>query len=173
MDLLYQEIRKNIVDRRRSLVYAPYIQAFIEHATKQYYSAGPGGKRNGIYKPALDKPIKGVTKKDLEGKHTRDFDSMEIPGSTSYESKRRQLRIIRGLRTWYCIYMEERERRHKDRARLKQNNQLLKALIRHHNIDMPADQGSKEEWSDLGEEGDVFGTDDDSGSAFSTEEEEF
>ena len=44
MDLLYQEIKKNIVDRRRALVYAPYIQAFIEHVTTNYYTAGPGVK---------------------------------------------------------------------------------------------------------------------------------
>jgi hypothetical protein len=31
MDLLYQEIRRSMVDRRRSLVYAPYIEGFIEY----------------------------------------------------------------------------------------------------------------------------------------------
>ena len=35
MDLLYQEIRRSMVDRRRSLVYAPYIQAFIERVTEK------------------------------------------------------------------------------------------------------------------------------------------
>ena len=85
---------------------------------------------------------------------------MDILGSTSYESKRRHNRIIRGLRTWYCIYMEDWEKRHKDRTRLKQNNKLLKALIKHHKIDMPVDKGSEEEWSDESDEGDVFASDD-------------
>ena len=34
MDLLYQEIRMKMVDRRKSLVYAPFIQAFIDKVTK-------------------------------------------------------------------------------------------------------------------------------------------
>jgi hypothetical protein len=51
MDLLYQEIRKSIVDRRRSLVYAPYIQAFIDHVTKRTYGGGCGFKKHGIHRP--------------------------------------------------------------------------------------------------------------------------
>jgi hypothetical protein len=54
--------------------------------------------------------------------------------------------------------MEDREKRPKDCARLKQNNRMLKALIRHQKIDMPTLAGSKEEWSDLEDEGDVFAT---------------
>jgi hypothetical protein len=45
------------------------------------------------------------------------------------------------------------ERRHKDRARIKQNNKMLKALIRHHKIVMTTLAGSGEEWSDLDDEG--------------------
>jgi hypothetical protein len=48
---------------------------------------------------------------------TRDADyCME---DIAYDSKRRQVWIIQGLGTWYCIYMEDREKHHKDRARLK------------------------------------------------------
>jgi hypothetical protein len=36
---------------------------------------------------------------------------------------------------------------------------MLKALIRHHKIDMLTLAGSKEEWSDLEDEGDLFATD--------------
>ena len=82
MDLLYQEIRKNIVDRRRSLVYTPYIHAFIQHVTETYYDAGPGAKKHGFHKPAIEKPNKGVTKKDLRNKSTRDFDSQDVPSFT-------------------------------------------------------------------------------------------
>jgi hypothetical protein len=88
---------------------------------------------------------------------------MDLPGSTNYEKKMKQNRILRELRSWYCIYMEDREKSHRDRVRLKQNNMMLKALIKHHKIDMPVLAGSEEEWSDLGEEGDVFATDDDEG----------
>lgn len=159
MDLLYQEIRRSMVDRRRSLVYAPYIQAFIERVTKKFYTSGKSFKRHGIHKPAVDKPIKGVTKKALRNTAPRAAEYMDIPGSSSYESKMRQKRIIRGLRTWYCIYMEDREKRHRDRARLKQNNKMLKALIKHHKIDMQVLPGSEDEWSDLGSEYDVFAPD--------------
>ena len=100
-----------------------------------------------------------MTKKDLRNKSTIDFDYQDVPGSTSYESKKRQTRIIRGLRTWYCIYLEDREKRHRDRARLKQNNKMLKELTRHHKIDMPTNKGSEDEWSDIEEEKDVFATD--------------
>ena len=55
--------------------------------------------------------------------------------------------------------MEDREKRHKDRARLKQNNQMLKALIKHFKVDMKVYPGSEDEWSDLGSEGDVFAPD--------------
>ena len=128
----------------------------IEHITKTYHSASPGAKKHVFHKPAIEKPIKGVTKKDLWNKSSRDFDSQDVPGSTSYESKKRQTRIIRGLRTWYCIYMEDREQRHSDHARLKQNNKMLKALIRHHKIDMPTDKWSEDEWTDLDDEEDAF-----------------
>ena len=113
--------------------------------------------------------------RSLAGKATRDIDSMDIPGSSSYESKRRQVRIYRGFRMWCTLYMEDQEKRHKDRARLKRNNKLLKALIRHHNIDLSVDPGSEEEWSDLDhEEEDAFAhTDEDDPSSFSTEEESF
>ena len=104
-----------------------------------------------------------MTKKSLRNKAPRDVEYMDIPGSSSYESIKRQNRIIRGLRTWYCIYMEDREKRHKDRARLKQNNQLLKAIIKHHNIDVPVLPNTEDKWSDLADEGDVFATDDEGG----------
>ena len=87
---------------------------------------------------------------------------MDIPGSSTYESKRRKQQIIRGLRTWYGIYMEDRVKHHKDRARLKHNNQMLKALIRHNKIDMLTLPGFEEEWSDLGSEHDLFASEDDS-----------
>src|SRR4051812_37376724 len=94
--------------------------------------------------PPLTKPIVGVTKKSLRNKSTRGPEYMDIPGSSNYESKRRQHQIIRGLRTWYDIYMEDRVKHHKDRARLKQNNQMLNALIKHNNVDMPTLPGSEE-----------------------------
>ena len=100
--------------------------------------------------PPIDKPIVGVTKKSLRNKNTSGAEYMDIPGSSSYESKMWQKWIIRGLRTWYCIYMEDREKRHRDRDRLKQNNKMLKALIKHHKIDMQVLPGSEDEWSDLG-----------------------
>ena len=159
MDLLYQEIRRSMVDRRRSLVYAPYIQAFIERVTGKKYTSGKSFKRHGFHKPAVDRPIKGVTKKALRNTAPRAAEYMDIPGTSSYDSKLRQKRIIRGLRTWYCIYMEDREKRHRDRARLKQNNQMLKALIKHFEVDMQVYPGSEDEWSDLGSEGDDFAPD--------------
>jgi hypothetical protein len=119
MDLLYQEIRRSMVDRRRSLVYAPYIQAFIERVTGKKYTSGKSFKRHGFHKPAVDRPIKGVTKKALRNTAHRAAEYMDIPGTSSYDSKLRQKQIICGLRTWYCIYMEDREKRHRDRARLK------------------------------------------------------
>ena len=161
MDLLYHEIRRSMVDRRRSLVYAPYIEAFVEHVTKKSYTVGHFLKRHGTHSPPIDKPIVGVTKKSLRNKNTRGAEYMDIPGSSTYESKRRQQQIIRGLRTWYDIYMEDRVKRHKDRARLKHNNKLLKALIKHNKIDMPTLPGSEEEWSDLSSESDVFASEDD------------
>ena len=125
----------------------------------QTWSVTPSVKKHGYHKPVVEKPIKGVTKKDLRNKSTRDFNYQDIPGSTSYECKKRQARIIHGLRTWYCIYLEDREKRHNDRARLKKNNKMLKELIRHHKIDMPTEQGTEDEWSDLDEENDVFASD--------------
>jgi hypothetical protein len=61
MDLLYQEIRRSMVDSRRSLVYAPYVEAFIERVThKSYTCYTTNAKRQGTHKPLIDKPIKGV-----------------------------------------------------------------------------------------------------------------
>jgi len=98
----------------------------------------------------------------------RSVEYMDILGSAGYENKKMQNRIFCGLRTWYCIYMEDRDKRHRDRARLKQNNKLLKALIKHHKIDMPVLAGSEEDWSDLVDEGDVFATDDENGGGHSS-----
>jgi hypothetical protein len=70
-----------------------------------------------LTKPLIEKPIKGVTPNYLMDMSTRDADY--CVEDIAYESKRRQARIIRGLETWYCIYMEDREKCHKDRARLK------------------------------------------------------
>jgi hypothetical protein len=160
MDLLYQEIRRSMVDRQRSLVYAPYIEAFVERVTQKSYtnSVGNAVKRHGTHKTLIDKPIKGVTPNYLMDKSTRDAYFMD---DITYDSKRRNEWIILGLRTWYCIYMEDTEKRHKDGVRLRQNNRMLKALIRHHKIDKSTLAGSEEEWSDLEDEGDVFALDND------------
>ena len=89
-----------MVDRRRSLVYAPYIEAFVEHVTKISYTVGHFLKRHGTHSSPIDKPIVGVTKKSLRNKNNRGAEYMDIPGSSTYESKRRQQQIIHGLKTW-------------------------------------------------------------------------
>jgi hypothetical protein len=51
MDLLYQEIRMSMVDCRRSLVYAPYIEAFVERVNqKSYTRCTANAKRHGTHK---------------------------------------------------------------------------------------------------------------------------
>jgi hypothetical protein len=89
MDLLYQEIRRIMVDRRRSLVYAPYNEAFVERVTQKSYTRCTGNavKRHGTHKLLIDKPIKVVTPNYLMDRSTRDLDyCME---DISYDSKRR------------------------------------------------------------------------------------
>ena len=125
MDLLFSKIHQSLVCHKRSLVYAAFIQAFIDKVTKKTYDYGPFFRTHGMHKPAIEKLLKGCTK-SLRNGSTRDIEFMDIPGSSIHSNKMRDMQIRRALRTVIRMKADL----YADRRMLIENNLMLKKISR-------------------------------------------
>jgi hypothetical protein len=132
MDLLYQEIRMKMVDRRKSLVYAPFIQAFIDKVTKARFDVEDHSifiRRPKKHQPAEVKPLKG-NKRSLT-RRPRDYDRVEIEGTSVSEQAERQRKIIRRVDEIGKMLREDRKQRQMDHCRIKANTRMLLEIKLH------------------------------------------
>ena len=133
MDLLYQEIRMKMVDRRKSLVYAPFIQAFIDKVTKTRFDVEDHAffiRRPEKHQPAEVKPLKG-NKRSLT-RRPRDYDRVEIKGTSVSEQAERQRKIIHHVDEIRKMLREDREQRQLDHCRIEANTRMLLEIGRAH-----------------------------------------
>lgn len=137
MDFLYQEIRINIVDRR-PLIFSPYVQALIDGVTKKTYFTRYSFNRHVTQQHAIEKHLKGVTKEDPQNKSTRVVEYMDVLGSLTFEAKKRDNKLLRGMKSLFSICKTILVMEHKNTQRTKLAIQTIKEDRHAHGIEVEA-----------------------------------
>ena len=138
-----------MVDRQKSLVYAPFIQAFIDKVTKARFDVEDHAffiRGLEKHQPAEVKPLKG-NKRSLT-RHPRDYDRVEIEGTSVSEQAERRRKIIRRVDEIGKMLREDRKQRQMDHCRIKANIRMLLEIKLH--LKMISQDDNNREAANLG-----------------------